>query len=54
MPFSLTSVHEVFQKKNESAFEGIEGVHIMADDLIITATTTDEHDAILHPVLNRA
>ena len=54
MPFGLTSASEVFQKKNESAFEGIEGLHIMADDIIIAATTVDEHDAILRKVLERA
>ena len=51
MPFGLTSASEVFQKKNESVFEGIEGVHIMADDIIIAATTVDEHDTILRKVL---
>ena len=39
MPFGHTSASKVFQKKNESAFEVIEGVHIMADDIIIAATT---------------
>ena len=54
MPFGLSSASEVFQKKNELAFQGIEGVHIMADDIIIAASTIEEHDGILHNVLDRA
>ena len=46
-PFGLSSASEVFQKKNEEAFLGIDGVHIMADDIIIAAATVEEHDAIL-------
>ena len=46
MPFSIRSASEVFQKKNEEAFTGIPGIHIVADDMIITATTIEEHDKI--------
>ena len=35
--FGLNSASEVFQKKNEEAFSGINGIHIMADDIIIAA-----------------
>ena len=44
MPFGLTSATEVFQKKNEAAFAGIEGIHIVADDI------TEEHNMILQKV----
>ena len=54
MPFSLKSASEVFQKKNEAAFEGIEGIHIVGDDIIIAASTVEEHDKILHNILQRA
>ena len=54
MSFGLNSASEVFQKKNEEAFSGINGVHIMADDIIIAADTVEEHDAILRRVLERA
>ena len=54
MPFGLNSATEVFQKKNEAAFTGIEGIHIVADDIIIAADTIEEHDAILQKVLTRA
>ena len=54
MPFGIRSVSEVFQKKNEEAFAGISGIHIVADDMIIAATTVEEHDKILAQVLERA
>ena len=54
MPFGLKSASEVFQKRNETAFEGIEGIHIVADDIIIAASTIEEHDKILTEVLQRA
>ena len=54
MPFGLASASEVFQKRNEAAFDGIDGVHIMADDIIIAAATVEEHDIILRKVLVRA
>ena len=53
MPFGIRSASEVFQK-NEEAFTGIPGIHIVADDMIIAATTIEEHDKILAQVLQRA
>ena len=35
-------------------FGDIQGVHVIADDLIIAATDDQEHDNILHIVLSRA
>ena len=52
MPFGLNLASEIFQK-NEDAFSGINGIHIMADD-IIAAATVQEHYAILCRVLERA
>jgi len=54
MPFGISSASEVLQKRNEATFAGIEGVHIIADDLIIAAKDDKEHDLILHKVLQRA
>ena len=54
MPFGLASASKVFQKRNEAAFDAIDGVHIMADDIIIAAATVEEHDVILRKVLARA
>ena len=54
MPFGIKSASEVFQKKNEEAFSGINGIHIVADDIIIAAVNIEEHDQILKQVLERA
>ena len=54
MPFGISSASEVFQKKNKATFEGISGIHIVADDIIIAASTVQEHDSILRQVLERA
>ena len=50
MSFGLNLASEVFQKKNEEAFSGIN----VANDIIIAADTVEEHDAILRRVLERA
>ena len=54
MPFGIKSASEVFQKKNEEAFSGIPGIHIVADDIIIAAVNVEENDQILRQVLERA
>ena len=47
VPFGLKSTSEVFQKKNKAVFEGINGVYIVLDDIIVAASTIEEHDKIL-------
>ena len=42
------------QKRNEEAFGDIQGVHVIADDLIISEKDEAEHDAIISRVLERA
>ena len=54
MPFGISSASEVMQKRNEEAFSDIQGVNVIADDLIIAARNEIEHDAIMHRVLQRA
>ena len=54
MRFGLKSAAEVFQKKNEAVFEGISGVYIVANDIIIAAPTIQEYDKILKQVPDRA
>ena len=46
MPFGISSATEVMQKLNEEAFGDIQGVHVIADDHIISAKDETEHDAI--------
>lgn len=54
LPFGLSIAPEVFQKYNERNFQGIPGVVIYFDDVLIAAETKDEHDRILAEVVNRA
>jgi len=54
MPFGISSASEVQQKKAFQTFGDIAGVHIVADDMLIAAKDDDEHDEILHRVLERA
>ena len=54
MPFGISSASEIMQKRNEETFGDIQGVHVIADDLIIAATDDQEHDIIPNRVLQRA
>ena len=53
-PFGISSAREVMQKRNEEAFADIQGVNVVAYDLIIAARNVIEHNAIMHRVLKRA
>jgi len=44
---------EVLEERNESTFGDIDGVFCIADDMILAATTLNEHDASAHKVLDQ-
>ena len=54
LPFGIKSASEVFQQKNCETFGDIPGVYIIADDMIIAASSEQEHDVILQKVMERA
>ena len=54
MPFGISSVAEVQQKKTYQVFGDIEGVHIIADVMLIAAADEQEHDRIMRTVLGHA
>lgn len=54
LPFGVKSASEVFQQYNNEVFGNIDGVHIVADDMIIAAATEQEHDAIVANIMERA
>ena len=54
LPFGIRSASEVFQQKNCETFGDIPGVYVIADDMIIAASSEQEHDDILQKVLERA
>lgn len=54
LPFGVSNAPEIFHRTFTEIFEGIEGVKIYIDDIIIYAKTEKEHDEILKRVLERA
>nr|XP_049581870.1 uncharacterized protein K02A2.6-like [Syngnathus scovelli]XP_049581871.1 uncharacterized protein K02A2.6-like [Syngnathus scovelli] len=48
--FGIKSASEVFQQKNCETFSDIPGVYVIADDMIIAASSEKEHDEILQKV----
>lgn len=54
LPFGLKSANEVFQKKMQQAFEGINGAEVIYDDFLIWAKNDKTHDQILREVFDRA
>ena len=54
LPFGLNSSNEVFQKKMQFVFEGIEGVEVIYDDLLVWGKDEESHDRALRNVLERA
>ena len=53
LPFGVMPASEVLEERNESTFGDIDGVFCIADDMILAATTLNEHDASAHKVLDQ-
>ena len=54
LPFGLNSSNEVFQKKVQFAFEGIEGAEVIYGDFLVWGKDEESHDKALRNVLERA
>ena len=54
MPMGIKSAPEVYQQRMEQVFEGLPGVKVIMDDIIIHGRNTSEHDARLRAVLQRS
>lgn len=52
LPFGITSASELFQRKMGDLFDGLEGVAVYQDDIIVTGSSLEEHDERLNEVLN--
>ena len=50
MPSGISSASEIIQKRKKETFGDIQGVPVIAEDLIIAARDNQEHDNILHMV----
>ena len=44
VPFGITSAPEIFQKKMCQLLEGLDGTHVIMDDVLIHGKTEEEHD----------
>ncbi len=54
LPFGICSATEIYQRTMQQIFEGMDGVHVYVDDILVTGKTKSEHDANLRQVLQRA
>lgn len=54
MPFGISSAPEVFHKTMQQLFDGIQGVGVFIDDVVVWGCTKQEHDERLRKVLNKA
>ena len=52
LPFGISSAPEIFQSKMSDLVRDIEGVNVYMDDIVIYASTVEEHDSILDKVLS--
>ncbi|XP_030596890.1 uncharacterized protein K02A2.6-like isoform X2 [Archocentrus centrarchus] len=53
MPFGIISASEIFHRAMEHIIEGLEGVRVYVDDIIIWSSTMQEHKERLTRVLER-
>ena len=53
MPMGILSAPEVYQHRMELVVEGLEGVAVMMDDILVYGQSEEDHDAHLKQVLQR-
>ncbi|XP_054874059.1 uncharacterized protein K02A2.6-like [Amphiprion ocellaris] len=53
LPFGITSAPEIFQRKMIETLQGLEGVEVFMDDIVVHGTTEAEHDSRLEKVMQR-
>ena len=54
LPFGLNCSQDIFQQRMEQAFSGLEGVNVIADDIVVSGKDDEEHDRNLNALLKRA
>jgi hypothetical protein len=54
LPFGLKSSEDIFQRKIDEGYEGLEGVVALVDDVLVYGQKREEHDIILRSVLKRS
>ena len=53
MPFGIVSAQEIFQRKAHETLEGLVGVEVLIDDILVYGATKQEHDKNLRALLQR-
>ena len=53
LPFGITSAPEIFQRKMIETIQGLEGVEVFMDDILVHGATEAEHDSRLEKVMQR-
>lgn len=53
LPFGITSAPEIFQRKMMETLQGLEGVEVFMDDILVYGATKEEHDGRLEKVMQR-
>lgn len=53
LSFGITSAPEIFQRKVLETLEGLEGIEVFMDDILVYGTSMEQHDARLEKVLQR-
>ena len=54
LPFGLVSSQDIFQKKIDQAYESLEGVEPIADDILIWGNSKEEYEARQKAMLQRS
>ncbi len=53
LPFGITSAPEIFQRKMSETLQGLRGVSVYMDDIVVHGKDMEEHDLNLQKVLER-
>ncbi|XP_042147991.1 uncharacterized protein K02A2.6-like, partial [Ixodes scapularis] len=53
MPFGIATAPEVFQRAMHQVLQGLNGVEVVMDDILVWGSTKEEHDRRLQNVLQR-
>uniref|UniRef100_A0A671WXU4 Gypsy retrotransposon integrase-like protein 1 n=1 Tax=Sparus aurata TaxID=8175 RepID=A0A671WXU4_SPAAU len=53
LPFGIISAQDEFQRRVDEAYEGLQGVAAIVDDILVYGHTKEEHDANLRAMLER-
>ncbi|KAI8498512.1 hypothetical protein Bbelb_237140 [Branchiostoma belcheri] len=54
LPFGVHSAQEVFQKQMDNIFQGLDGVEVIVDDILVHGPTLEEHNTRLRNMFQRA